>query len=199
MAPLSASLQGTPKLNRLISSAASAWINATDAVVAFLLQTVSIRLISSWSYPIPLAMAGAVVDSTIASTSASASFRLSISISSTLPGTAADSSSVLGGRRATCNVMPSGMTRGNSNSWVVLDDGSSRPIRLRPWRDGMILVFPRSAGTVPNRRVGVKPAFRDLFIPRDPIPVTFPAATKLSKTLIASRRESDGSGTKRAA
>ena len=97
-----------------------------DAVVAFLPETVSIRSISFWSYPIGLAEPGAVVDSTIASTSASASFRLSLSISSTPHGTAADCSTVLNGRRAACNVMPSGMTRVNSNSWVVLDDGSSR-------------------------------------------------------------------------
>src|SRR6516225_9807277 len=76
----------------------------------------------------PLRDDGAVAGKIITSTSTSASFWLSVSISCTTRSV--DSASTLLNRmRATCSVTSSGSALPISHSWTELEDGTSRPIR----------------------------------------------------------------------
>jgi hypothetical protein len=130
---LTGALQGAPRAMRLAERTCNASSSAVEAVVAGFPLAADIRLISSWSYPMPLRAEGAVAGKTITSTSTSASFWLSISISWTIRSVDSDST-LLNRIRATCSVMSSGSALQKSRSCTELEDGTSKPIRRKSCR-----------------------------------------------------------------
>src|ERR1700726_1296211 len=99
----------------------------------------------------PLRDEGAVAGKMITSTSTSASFWLSVSISWTI--LKVDSASTLLNRmRATCSVMSSGSALPISHSCTELEDGTSNPIRRKSNRCAIATPAKIEDRTLPHRR-----------------------------------------------